>query len=69
MRSAIFSSRLERSVVLVLPHASFAACAASSASSMSSALERGIDVMTLPVIGEAFSKYWPDFGSTHLPPM
>ncbi len=44
---------------LVLPQAGAAACAASSASSMSSAVERAISVNTSPVTGEGFSKYWP----------
>ena len=69
MRSAIFSSTLERSVVEALPHAALAACAASSASSMSCALERGTEVNTLPSTGLVLSKYWPEAGSTHLPPM
>ncbi len=69
MRSAIRSSTLARSVLLVLPHASFAACAASSASSTSSACERATAVIALPVIGEVFSKYCPPLGSTQPPPM
>ena len=46
-----------------------AACDASSASSMSCALERGISQKGIPVMGVMFSKYWPDVGSTHFPPM
>ena len=69
MRSAILSSTLARSVVEVLPHACLAACAASSAASMSCALERGTEVNTLPLTGLALSKYWPEAGSAHRPPM
>jgi hypothetical protein len=39
---------LERSATDVLPQASFALCAASSASSMSSAVERATDTMSCP---------------------
>lgn len=69
MRSAILSNTLARSVVEVLPQASLAACAASSAASMSCALERAIEVNTLPLIGVVLSKYWPLAGATHAPPI
>ena len=46
-----------------------AACAASRASSMSSASERATSQNGLPVTGETFSKYWPLTGATHSPPM
>ena len=48
-----------RSAGAVLPQASFALCAASSASSMSSACERAISQTGLPVIGVMLSKYLP----------
>ncbi|MNV06202.1 hypothetical protein D3C71_965700 [compost metagenome] len=69
MRSAMRLRMLARAVVEVSPHAVLAACAASSASSMSSALERATWVSTLPVIGVVLSKYWPLRGATHWPPM
>ena len=56
MRSAILSMTLERSATDVLPQASLAAWAASSASSMSAAEERGIEHSRLPVIGLGLSK-------------
>jgi hypothetical protein len=52
-----------------LPQAGAAACAASSALSTSSAVERAISVKTSPVTGEGFSKYWPFTGATYSPPM
>ena len=69
MRSAIFSRMFERSVTVVLPHASAALCAASSASSTSAALPRATSQNTCPVTGVTFSKYWPDVGGTYSPPM
>ncbi len=51
MRSAILFRILARSAGEVLPQASLALCAASSASSMSSACERAISQTVLPVIG------------------
>ncbi|MNZ41060.1 hypothetical protein D3C78_586000 [compost metagenome] len=69
MRSAIFSSRLERSCTEVRPQASAAAWAASSASSMSSAVERGNSPMASPVTGVVLVKYWPLTGATNSPLM
>ncbi|MNV97558.1 hypothetical protein D3C71_1926930 [compost metagenome] len=69
MRSAILLRMLARAVVDVSAQARLAACAASSAASMSSALERATSVKTLPVTGVVFSKYWPLRGATHWPPM
>jgi hypothetical protein len=46
----------ERSATEVLPQASFALWAASSASSMSAAEERGTEQSLLPVIGLGLSK-------------
>ena len=68
-RSAILSNILARSPGAVRPHLSAAACAASKASSTSSALERAACVYGLPVIGEITSKYSPLTGATHLPPI
>jgi hypothetical protein len=45
-----------RSATLVRPQASLAACAASSASSMSLASERAISQSSRPLTGEKFSK-------------
>ncbi len=69
MTSAIFSRMLLRSVVDVLPQAGAAAWAASSASSMSSAVERAMSTNGLPLTGETFSKYCPFTGATRLPPI
>ncbi|MCY1534933.1 hypothetical protein D9M68_703180 [compost metagenome] len=69
MRSAIRSRTLERSCAEVLPQASAAACAASSALSMSSAVERGNSAMASPFTGEVLVKYWPFTGATNSPPM
>ncbi len=69
MRSAILSRMFERSVTDVFPQASFAPCAASSAFSMSSAVERATSQNVLPVTGVGFSKYCPFVGFTHSPPM
>ena len=69
MRSAIFSRMLERSVGDVLPQAGAALWAASSARSMSSAVERGTSQNTAPVTGVMLSKYWPLTGATHSPPI
>ena len=67
--AAVLSSGVLAHLIEALPHAALAACAASSASSMSCALERGTEVNTLPSTGLVLSKYWPEAGSTHLPPM
>ena len=53
----------------VLPHLPLAAWAASSASSMSSAVERAISHSLAPVTGVGLSKYWPRTGAIHLPSM
>ena len=66
--ATLFSTR-ERSVVEASPHASFAACAASSASSTSSGVERGTSVNGSPVAGVTFSEYSPLTGATQWPPM
>ena len=68
-RSAILSIKLARSPGAVFAHLSAAACAASNANSMSSALERAALVYGLPVIGVITSKYSPLTGATHLPPI
>ena len=67
--SAILLSTSARSVTERSPHSSFAACAASSASSMSSALERGTSVNGFPVAGVRLSAYSPFTGATQWPPM
>ncbi len=67
--SAIALRTAERSVSEAAPHASFAACAASSASSMSAGVDCGTWQNGLPVTGERLSVYWPSTGATHLPPM
>lgn len=56
-------------MVDVRPQASAAACAASRAASMSSAVPRATSVNGLPLTGEMFSKYAPPIGSTQSPPM
>ena len=53
----------------VRPQRGAAACAASRAASMSSAVPRATSVNGLPLTGEMFSKYSPLTGSTHSPPM
>ena len=68
MRSAILFRITARSAVLSAPGRS-GPCAASSASSTSSAVERAISVKISPVTGEGFSKYWPLTGGTYSPPM
>ena len=69
MRSAMRLRISARSAALVLPQASLAVCAASSAASMSLASERAISHSGRPFTGEMLSKYWPERGATHLPPM
>lgn len=69
MRSAIFSRISERSCAEVRPQASAAAWAASSARSMSSAVERGNSAMASPVTGVVLVKYCPLTGGTNRPPM
>ena len=51
----------------VAPHLAAAPCAASSASSMSSAPERAARVLAAPLIGVTASKYWPFTGATTRP--
>ncbi len=69
MTSAILFRIAARSAVLVLPQEGAALWAASSASSMSSAVPRATSVKALPVTGEMFSKYWPLTGLTQPPPI
>ena len=69
MRSAILLRITARSATEVVPQAGAAAWAASSAFSMSSAVERATSVKILPVTGVGFSKYSPLTGGTHWPPM
>jgi hypothetical protein len=64
MRSAILFRMLARSAGEVLPQASLAAWAASSASSTSSLLERATSQKGWPVIGVTFGKYSPLTGAT-----
>lgn len=56
MRSAIMLRIAARSAGAVLPHPGAAACAASSALSMSAASERGTSQNGWPVTGVGFSK-------------
>ena len=69
IRSAILFRMLARSVAAVLPQAGAAACAASRAASMSSAVPRATSQKVLPFTGDGFSKYWPLTGGTHSPPI
>lgn len=69
IRSAVLFSTFDRSAGDVRPQASRTACAASSASSTSSAVERAIVQMTRPLIGDMLSKCWPRTAGTHLPPI
>lgn len=69
MRSAMRLRISARAAGLVLPQASLALCAASSAASTSFASERAISPSGRPVTGEMFSKYLPECGAVHLPPM
>ena len=69
IRSAILFRITARSATLVLPQASFAAWAASRASSTSAASERATSHRTRPFTGEVFSKYRPLTGATQRPPM
>jgi len=69
MRSAMRFRIRARSAGLVRPQASLALWAASSAASTSAASERAISHSTWPLMGEVFSKYLPERGSTHSPPM
>ena len=69
MRSAILFRMTARSAADVRPQAGAAAWAASSASSMSSAVLRAISQNGLPLTGDGFSKYWPLTGATRSPPI
>ncbi|MCY1226149.1 hypothetical protein D9M72_383710 [compost metagenome] len=69
MRSAILFRMAARSATEVLPHEGAILCAASRASSMSSAVPRATSQNALPVTGVMFSKYWPLTGATHSPPI
>ena len=69
MRSAILLRITARSAADVLPHAGAAACAASSAFSISASFDRATSQNGWPVTGLAFWKYWPVVGATHSPPM
>ena len=53
----------------VLPQPGAALWAASRASSTSFELDLGISQITLPVVGDVFSKYFPSFGAHHSPPI
>src|SRR5216684_2817486 len=67
--SAILFRMRERSATDVLPQASLALWAASSASSISAAEDRGTEQSFFPVTGLGLSKYFPSVGATHLPPI
>src|ERR1700752_474004 len=69
MRSAILFRIAARSVGEVLPQAGAAACAASSAFSISDSSERATSQNVWPVTGVGFSKYRPSTGAIHWPPM
>ena len=66
--ATLFRTR-ERSACEASPHASFAACAASSARSTSSGVERGTSVNGSPVAGVRFVEYSPCTGAIQWPPM
>ena len=53
----------------VLPQPGAALWAASRASSTSFELDLGISQITLPVVGDVFSKYFPSLGAHHSPPI
>ena len=65
IRSAIRFSTRARSASVASPQAVFAACAASSANSMSSAVERATCVKAWPVTGLRLSEYAPFTGAIH----
>ena len=58
-----------RSVADFSAHPSFAACAASSASSMSSGVESATSVIGPAVAGLRSVRYLPCVGASHFPPM
>ena len=67
--SAMALSTAARSVADASPQASFAACAASRASSTSSGVECATSVIGRPVAGLRSTRYLPSVGANHLPPM
>ena len=69
MTSAIALSTRERSAIEVSAQASLAAWAASSASSTSSAVDRGTSVIGRPVAGVRSTANPPFTGATQRPPM
>ena len=69
MASAMALSTAARSGSEVSPQASLAACAASRASSTSSAVDLATSVKGWPVTGLMFFMYWPLTGATQCPPM
>ncbi len=69
MRSAILFRMTLRSAGVVFFHDANAFHPASTARSMSCASPRATSQNGLPVTGVMFSKYSPEWGSTHSPPM
>ena len=67
--SAIAFSTSARCVADASPQESFAACAASSASSTSSGVESATSVIGSAVAGDRSIRYLPCVGASHLPPM
>src|SRR6185437_12609094 len=67
--SAIALSTSARSVADASPQASFAAWAASNASSTSSGVESATSVIGPAVAGARSRRYLPCVGASHLPPM
>src|SRR5678815_787053 len=68
-RSAIRLRMLARYAADVVFQLRAAACAASSARSTSSCVERATSQRGCPVTGEGFMKYWPFTGGTYSPPI
>jgi hypothetical protein len=68
-RSAMRLRMIARSVTEVRPHGRRALCAASSASSTSSAVLRATSHSGWPVMGVMFVKYCPRTGATARPPI
>ena len=68
-RSAILLSRIARVVGDVAFQLTAAACAASSARSTSSAVDRATSHNGLPVMGVGLVKYLPRTGATYSPPI
>src|SRR3984885_6309262 len=67
--SAIALSPPARSEADASPQASFAAWAASNASSTSSGVESATSVIGPAVAGAKFTRYFPCVGASHFPPM